>query len=164
MSDYERTSQICSFFQIELILQAAIQQEAIDSDCGQIPEDILLCLETLSRRKQAGIFTRLKNKALNLPAPGAIQHCAAVITPGRLIWAFTHWDNGNEATALSVRLDEAEISEYKLNHLVEDCGLNILGFTNGATERTVKFLGLGAGADSEQFKQLLQRTAQEARA
>jgi hypothetical protein len=163
MSDYKRTSQICTFFQIELILQAAIQQEAAYHGCGQIPADILICLETTSQHKQAGIFTRLKNKVTGLPAPGAIQQCAAVITPEWLIWAFTHWDRNDEATALAVRLAEAEISDYAFEHLAPDHGLNILGFVNGATERTLKFLGLGPQADAEQFKQVLQQAVQKAR-
>ena len=162
MSDYERTSRICNFSQVELILQAALQQEASEYGCGQIPADILICIETISQRKPASIFTRLKNKVIGLPAPGAIQHCAAVITPGWLIWAFTHWDKDDEATALSVRLDEAEISEYKFEHLVEDHGLNIVGFTSGATERSLKFLGLGPGNDFEQFKQFLHQVVQKA--
>lgn len=163
MNDYERTSQICTFSQIQLILQAAIQQEANEYYCGQIPEDILICLETISQYRPAGIFTRLKNKAAGLPPPGAIQYCAAVITPGWLIWAFTHWDKDDEATALSVRLDEAEISDYQFDHLVEDHGLNIVGLASGATERSLKFLGLGSGSDSEQFKQFLQQAVQKTR-
>jgi hypothetical protein len=87
-----------------------------------------------------------------------------VITPGWLIWAFTHWDNDHEATAISVRLDEAEISDYNFNHLVEEHSLNILGFSSGTTERSLKFLGLESGPASEQFKQLLRQAAETARA
>jgi len=164
MSDYKRTSRICSFWQIQPILQIALQQEATEHSCGQIPADILISIETVSQRKQGNIFTRMKNKVIGLPAPGAFQHCVAVVTPGWLIWAFTHWDNDHEATALSVRLDEAEISDYNFNHLVEEHGLNILGFSSGATERSLKFLGLEPGTDSEQFKQLLQQATEAARA
>lgn len=164
MGDYKRTSRICHFSQIRPILQIALQQEAIEYGCGQIPADILICIETDSQRKPGNIFTRMKNRVIGLPAPGAVQHCAAVITPGWLIWAFTHWDNDHEATAISVRLDEAEISDYNFNHLVEEHGLNILGFSSGATERSLKFLGLESGPASEQFKQLLRQAAETARA
>ena len=160
MSDYERTSQICIFSQLPTILQLAIQQQAEEYHCGQIPDDILICLETISERKQAGFFTRFKNRIVGLPAPGSVQHCAAVVLPNWLIWAFTHWQNESQATVLSVRLNEAEIHEYDQTHLVEDHGLNILGFLSGSTERSLQFLGLGQGSDAEQFKQCLQQAAQ----
>lgn len=160
MSDYERASRICAFSQIQPILQVALLQEAEEYGCGQIPSDILICIETISQCKRANIFTRVKNKVIGLPPPGAVQHCSAVVVPGWLIWAFTHWAYDDKATALSVRLHEAEISEYKFNHLVEDYGLNILGFSSGSTERSLKFLGLEPGADAEQFKQVLHQATE----
>lgn len=159
MSDYERTSRICVFSQIQPILQIALRQEAEDFGCGQIPTDILICIETISQCKQANIFTRLKNKVVGLPPPGSVQYCGAVVMPGWLIWAFTHWDCDDSATALSVRLQESEISDYKFNHLVEDYGLNILGFSSGSSERSLKFLGLEPGVAAEQFKQILQQAS-----
>ena len=162
MSDYERTSQICEYFQLPAILQMALQQEAEEHDCGQIPHDILFCLETISKYKEVGIFTAFKNRLTGLPRPGAIQHSAAIVVPGWLVWAFTHWNSDTKATALSVRLEEAEIKEYAHNHLIEDHGLNIIGFTSGSAERGLMFLGLGQGRDAEEFKQFLQQARQQA--
>jgi hypothetical protein len=163
MSDYKRTSRICPFAKIQPILQIALQQEATDHGCGQIPGDILVCVATNSQRKQGSILTRMKNKIIGLPAPGAIQQCAAVVMPGWLIWAFTHWDKNDEATALSVRLNEAEINDYHSNHSAEDHGLTILALSSGATERNLKFLGLEPGGDSERFREVLREATQKAR-
>ena len=163
MSDYERTSQICVFSQLPAILRLGLQQQAEEYHCGQIPDDILMCIETMSERKQAAFLTRLKDRFTGLPAPGMTQHCAAVVLPSWLIWAFTHWGNEDQATVLSVRLNEAEISEYNQTHLTEDHGLNILGFLSGSTERSLQFLGLGKGGDAEQFKQFVQKSAQSAK-
>ena len=136
--------------------------EAEEHNCGQIPDDILICLQTISHYTNRGIFIRLKSLLTGLPKPGAIQHSTAVVIPGWLVWAFTDWNSDSKATALSVRLSEAEITEYAHSHLIEDHGLNILGFSSGSTERSLMFLGLGSGKDAEQFKQFLQEAAQKA--
>ena len=164
MNEYERKSQIGDYSRLPGILQAALQQEAQEYHCGQVPEDILMCIETVSVRKQAGIFTFLKNRFTGLPAPGAVQHCAAVVLPGWLIWAFTHWGRDDHATVLSVRLNEAEISDYRHSHLIEDDGLNILGFISDSTERSLYFLGLQQGEAAEAFKQFLQQVTQGVKA
>lgn len=163
MNEYERTSQIGDYSKLPGILQAALQQEADEYHCGQVPEDILMCIETVLVRKQAGIFTFLKNRFTGLLAPDVVQHCTAVVLPGWLIWAFTHWGRDDHATVLSVPLNEAEISEYAPNHLIEDNGLNILGFISDSTERSLYFLGLQQGEAAEEFKQFLQQVTQGAK-
>ena len=161
MSDYKRTSQICTYTELPAILQLALHQEAEDHHCGQIPEDIMICIQTISQHKEAGILTRFKNRLTGLPKPGSIQHSAAIIVPGWLIWAFTNWNSDSKATALSVRLNEAEITDYAHNDLIEDYGLNIIGVSSGSLERSLMFLGLGQSRDAEQFKQFLQQAAQQ---
>ena len=163
MSDYERSSQLCEFSTLPAILQVALLQEAQEHDCGQIPDDIQLCLATVSQYKQAGLFTNFKNRLAGLPTSGAVQHSAAIIIPSWLVWAFTHWNSDNQATALSIHLSEAEISEYNQDHPVADYGLNIQGVLSGSTQHGLMFLGLGQSPDAEQFKQHVLQTAKQAK-
>lgn len=164
MSDYERTSQLCDYSQLSAILQLALLQQAEEHGCGEIPEDILMCLETISQRKEASILTSLKSRLTGLPLPGAVQQSVAIVLPDCLMWAFTHWQDDTYATVLSVRLNEAEITDYAHDQLVEDYGLNILGFSSGEMKRSLKFLGLGRGPDTDQFKQYLRQTAAKVKA
>ena len=159
MSDYQRTTRECSFTQIRPELFDAIRQHIEEHHLGNVESELLICCETTSERKKAGLLTSLKDKLMGLPAPGSIQYSAAVVTPKWLIWAITDIKHG--VLALSVRLTEAEISDYDAK-LVEDYGINILGFSTGATKRSLKFLGLGRGPASEKFKSVLKQAMEEA--
>jgi hypothetical protein len=161
MSDYHRTTNLCTFTQIQPILQVALYQQATQYGCGHIPSDILICIETTSQRKKAGFFTQLKNLIVGLPLPGSVQYTAAVVTPNWLLWAFTQWNKTDEASAVSIPLAEAEITDFTQQHNIEDYGLNVYGLFSGADARSLRFLGLGPDDAATQFKTILRQTRQQ---
>jgi hypothetical protein len=150
MSEYERTTKERSFERLRPELIAAIREHVKKRIHEDVESEILICCETTSERKKTGLIGRLMGTS------GKTLYTAALVTPRWLIWA-TSGDR-QQATALSARLSEIEVEDYERSSMfkmIEDSGVNMLGFTTGSMERVMVFIGLGKERAAEKLKEVL---------
>ena len=106
-------------------------------------DGVLTCVETLSEPAQHRRFGRTASN----------QRTVIAVTSRYLVWASADETEGAVAAA---RLSEIETREYR-STLIEDTGLDVVGFRLGATERESWFLPIDEGADGRDFRSQLQR-------
>jgi hypothetical protein len=112
-------------------------------DCEHLGEDVLACVETVStssRRRGFGKRSRT-------------TRIVAAVTPTHLVWAT---GSGEDAAVAAARLSGLETREYR-STLIEDSGVELVGFQLGAAERGSWFLPLDEGPDAAEFREQLQR-------
>jgi hypothetical protein len=56
-------------------------------------------------------------------------------------------------------LSEIEICDFESNLMVEDSGLTVFGFINQSPQRVEAFIGLGAEAAAQKFRETLKDAA-----
>ncbi|HEX8249665.1 MAG TPA: hypothetical protein VF599_15920 [Pyrinomonadaceae bacterium] len=154
MREYQRTTRECSFndFQPEII--RAIRKYAEKYELGNIEEDVLMCAETVSEKIKQGFFSKIFGGA------DYAHNVSMLVAPERLVWCTLN--SRNEAVVSAARLSEIEIADFESN-LIEDSGLDVFGFINRSPERVKAFLGLGAEAAAQKFRETLKDAAAKAK-
>ena len=158
MSDYQRATRECAFAELRPELMAAIREHARDAGLDDFESEILICCETLSRRRRAGLANPLAD------GPDKTYYTAVVVTSGQLIWATGGSRSG--ATVLSARFSQIEVQDYEAGSFYQfapDTGLEICGFVAGSAERLQAFIGLGREPAAQRLRQVLYRALYQAR-
>jgi hypothetical protein len=116
--------------------------------CGDIGDGIVACVETVSTPTTGKRFGR---------GPEAERMMIAV-TANYLVWAS---GSGDQQAIAAARLGDITAKEYQ-STVLEDTGLDVVGFRLGATERESWFLPLDRGAGGQNFRTQLQRAIESA--
>ncbi|MBP7999289.1 MAG: hypothetical protein KA314_19495 [Chloroflexi bacterium] len=148
MSDYQRTTRICTLAELPASLGAALTQRAQDLGVKELSQQVLLCAETISiKKKRTGFIQRL------LGGDPDINHITGiVVTSQYLIWG--HEGEKRGITVLSAKLNEVRVTPFT-STLVPDSGLEIFGFISGVSEKVQAFIGVGEGAAADQLRQII---------
>ncbi|MBZ0318837.1 MAG: hypothetical protein K8L91_20645 [Anaerolineae bacterium] len=158
--EYQRSTKECRFGELRPELVAAIRaylEKHLDKDeLGGVESSIVLCAETTSEHLKKGFMAKLTGGG------DKIRRTAMVLTPSLLIWSTT--DEKHGPATLAVRLEEAEITDFKSPLAqIEDDGLQVVGFSLGATERMSAFIGLGQEAVAQKVRETVKEAARNAK-
>jgi hypothetical protein len=154
MREYQRTTRECSFNDFRPEIRSAIRNYAEKYELGNVEADALMCAETVSEKVRQGFFGKLFGGA------NYAQNVSMLVTPERLLWCTL--DSRNNAVVLSARLSEIEITDFD-SSLAEDSGLDVFGFINQSPERVQAFIGLGAEAAAQKFRETVKEAAARAK-
>lgn len=155
MREYQRATRECSVTDLHAELARAIREYATRHGLGDVESEALICCETISERRRKGLLGRFFGD------PDALHRTAMLLTPRLLIWGTTGERRGT--SIVSARLSDIEVRDYD-SSLVEDSGLDVFGFLNGAPERAQAFIGLGEGPEAEKFRRMLKEGVARSRA
>jgi hypothetical protein len=158
-SEWRRATRECSFNDLRPELVSAIRKYVHKYDLPSIESEVLICCETTSERQKVGFLDRLTRSA------DTVQYAGVVVTPRWLVWA-TGGDGSDRIAVMSARLtDIAELRDYETTsfyRIIQDSGLQVLGFRYGASERETWFFGLGPGSAAQRFRSVLGEAVEEA--
>lgn len=144
MREYQRKTRECPFSDFEPEIQSAIRKYAEKYALGNVESEALMCAETVSEKINTGFFSKIFGGA------NYAQNVSMLVTPERLLWCTL--DSRSNAVVLSARLSEIEVSDFE-SDLIQDNGLDVFGFINQSPERVQAFLGLGAEAAAQKFRE-----------
>ena len=118
--------------------------------------EIVGCCETLSeRRKKSGFFGSFGGAHL-------LQYVGIVVHPTFLIWAAGHTREKSlplaDVVVSLARLRNVRVREYE-SRLIEDSGIEVFGFLEDVPQQVSAYIPLDAGAEAQQFLELLLSTA-----
>lgn len=148
MSDYQRTTRICTLDDLPVPLAQALWQRALDQGIKDLAQEALIVCETTSTKiKRSGLIHRLLGGD-----PDKMHLTGFVITPSYIIWG--HHGEKRGTTVLSARLSEVQITPFASN-FVPDSGIEVSGLISGFNERATAFIGVGEGAAANQLHQVL---------
>jgi hypothetical protein len=154
MREYQRKTRECSFSDFQPEIQSAIRKYVEKHELGDIEADALVCAETVSEKIKQSFLGKIFGGA------NYARNVSLLVTPERLLWCAL--DSRNNAIVLSARLAEIEISDFDSN-LIQDSGLDVFGFINQSPERVQAFIGLGAEAAAQKFREMLKEAAARAK-
>jgi hypothetical protein len=154
MREYQRTTRECSFNDFQPEIRGAIRKYVEKHQLGDIEADALMCAETVSEKIRQGFFSKVFGGA------NYARNVSLLITPESLLWC--NLDSRGSAIVLAARLSEIEISDFE-STLIEDDGLDVFGFINQSPERVRAFIGLGAEASAQKFRQTVKEAAAKAK-
>lgn len=152
MSDYQRTTRVCTLEELPAPLAQTLWQRAQDQGVKDLVKEALIVCETTSTKiKRSGLLQRLLGGD-----PDKAHITGIVITPSHIIWG--QYGEKRGTTVLSARLSEVQITPFASN-LVPDSGLEVSGFISGFNEKATAFIGVGEGAAANQLHQVLAQVA-----
>ncbi|HYP49558.1 MAG TPA: hypothetical protein VEQ34_01360 [Pyrinomonadaceae bacterium] len=154
MREYQRTTRECSFSDFTPEVRSAIRKYAEKHALGNIESEALMCAETVSEKIKTGFFSKI------FGGSNYAQNVSMLVTPARLLWCAL--DSRVNAVVLSARLSEIEISDFA-SDLIQDNGLDVFGFINQSPERVQAFIGLGAEAAAQKFREAVKEAAGRAK-
>ncbi len=143
MSDYFRTTRECSASELHPELLHAIQNYFQEHMVGNLQADVVMCCETISRKKNPGkTVPWLDGKA------DTIIHMGMLLTSQRLIWVHHGDQTGTRVHAAS--LHEIQV-EFYTALLTQDAGLKIAGFAADDNSRIHGYIGMGDEPAAQKF-------------
>ena len=156
MGEFQRSSKRCGFQQLRPELQNAIRAHIRKRRLLLHEVEIVGCCETLSkRRKKSGFFGSFGGAHL-------LQYVGIVVHPTFLIWAAGHTREKSlplaDVVVSLARLRNVRVREYE-SRLVEDSGIEVFGFLEDVPQQVSAYIPLDAGAEAQQFLELLLSTA-----
>ncbi len=86
-----------------------------------------------------------------------------MVTPRWLIWATSSTKRGT--SVLSSRLWDIEVQDFESTpsyQLMQDTGLEVIGFLSGHLERAQAFIGLGPEPAAQNLRSILKQAVQQA--
>lgn len=110
--------------------------------------NLLACVETRSMPLRRRLWPRSR-----------ASRTVIALTTEYLVWVS---EAGGEQVVSAARLSDIEVREYR-STLIEDSGIEVVGFRVGSTERESWFLPLDQGADAQDFRDKLQRAVRAER-
>lgn len=160
MREYQRSTKECWFGELRPELVGAIRaylEKHLDKDeLGGVESSIVVCAQTTSEHLKKSFMAKLTGGG------DKIRHTAMVLTSSLLIWSTT--DEKHGPATLAVRLNEAEITDFKSPlPQIEDDGLQVVGFSLGATERMSAFIGLGQDAAAQKVRDMVKKATLNAK-
>ena len=153
MSDWKRTTKEVSFEDLPSEIRSAIEQHIEQHNLGPILADALMCIQTHSEKIAKGLFGKQE-----------IVQMAAIMTPRWLVWSVDQ--PATQAAVLSAQLIQVTVQDYSQTsfaQMVPDSGVQISGMFTDSSESASAFIGLDEGVAGQKFRQLLIKTAADAK-
>jgi hypothetical protein len=153
MSDWKRSTKEISFERLPPQMVAAIKQHIEQYNLGPILANLLMCIQTDSEKVKKGLF-----------GEAHMVQVGAVLTPRWLVWAIHGMDT--EVTVLSAQLINITVQDYgqtPFAKMISDSGIEVSGMFTHASESASAFIGLEENAPGNKFREMMIRTAQDAK-
>ena len=153
MSDWKRMTKEVSFEELPPEIRSAIERHIEQYNLGPILADALMCIQTDSEKITKGLFGKQE-----------IVQIAAIVTPRWLVWSVDQ--PTTQAAALSAQLIQATVQDYSQTpfaKMVPDSGVQVSGMFTDASESASAFIGLEENVAGQKFRQLLIKTAADAK-
>ena len=154
MGDYNRSTRECTFEQLRPEIIDAMRMYAKKHGLWGFEPDIVMCVETTSEKKKTGMVGGLLGGD-----PDPVHYLGIVLTPRHMIWARSGKKYGK--VVLSAALKEIEVKDFA-SPLVDDTGLEVYGFVEGAEEKVTAFIELDDGLAAQIFKERLKSAITQA--
>ena len=153
MSDYNRTTRVCSVEQLRPEMLQAIQEYFQKNELGDLHAETLACCETVSTKKNAGklAFWLSGN-------PDATIHVDIVLTPEFLIWVHLGDKTGMRVNAANLRNIR---TEYYMSLSKKEASLSIMGYISDAKSGVRGAIALGPEPAAEQFCEQVKQAIQK---
>ena len=142
MSNYHRATSECALAQLRPPLRQAIRDYVVQHGLGEI-EDLLMCCETISEKKDTGWLT-----ALLTGEPDSRYNTALLLTRNSSSGRVTGDRSGTVVSA--AKLKDIQVRAYS-SVLTGDWGLEVSGFVEGFPRRLRGFIALGPELAAQQF-------------
>ena len=149
MSDYIRTTRECSATELQPELLKAIQDYFQEHTVGNLQSDVIMCCETVSRKKNAG-----KTPSWMDDRPDTTTYTGMVLTSKWFIWAHHGDHTGTQVHAASLNEIQAEFYTPMFS---KDGGLRIAGFVGEENTRIRGIIGMGNDPDALKFCEEVQQ-------
>ena len=153
MSDWIRRTKEVALERLPLETTNAIQQHIEQHNLGPILSGVLMCVHTDSEKPKKGLFGRAETVRM-----------AAILTPRWLVWSVEQ--RNAKPTVASAQLTHVTIQDYAQTSfvkLIPDSGIQVTGMFTNAGEGASAFIGLEEGEPGNSFKDLVIKTAQDAK-
>lgn len=138
MSDWQRSTEGCSYGDLAPAVQLSIATYAEKHDLGDVGGAAIFCAVTSSARNK--LFGKRS------------QTTSIVVTPDLLVWTLSE---SGDVTTLAARRGEIEIKDFE-SDVVDDSGIEVFGFVPlGASERGTAFIGLGPEPAAGRLREVL---------
>ena len=143
MSEYIRTTRECSVTEFHPEILQAIQNYFQEHRLGNLQADVLICCETISRKKSTGKTISWLNGR-----PDTIIHTGMLLTSQWLIWVHHGDQSGTRSNAANLTQIQVEYYAYPLT---KDAGLEIVGYISDTKARVRGYIGMGADLAAHEF-------------
>jgi hypothetical protein len=154
MSDWKRTTKEIPFESLPSEMVSAVHRHIEQYNLGPILSEVLMCIQSDSEKRRKGLFGKTE-----------IVQMGAVVTPRWLLWSVTG-SKTRGVTALSAQLTDLSIQDYAQTpfaKMVPDSGIQVSGMFTDASESVSAFIGLEENDAGNKFKEVVIRTAQDAK-
>jgi hypothetical protein len=135
MSDYDRTTRECPVTQLRPELIQAIRDYFQAHKLGDLEAEILMCCETISRKKDASRLPPWLTGEMD-----TIIYTGTLLTSQRLIWVRSGDRSGCLLNAANLKDIQVKVFNSKLT---KDSGLEVLGYLEGSQKRVQGHIGMG---------------------
>ena len=143
MSDYNRTTRECLVSQLRPELLQAIQNYFQEHKLGDLETEILICCETISKKKSTSRLVSWLNGESDTTI-----HTGMLLTPQWLIWVRSGDRSGLRMTAANLTAIQVKAYTSALTH---DTGLEVFGYLGDSPSRVRGYIGLGADLAAQRF-------------
>ena len=143
MSDYIRATRECSVNELQPEVLKAIQNYFQEHAIGNLQSDIVMCCETVSRKKNAD-----KTPSWLDDRPDTITNTGMVLTSHWFIWAHHGDQTGTQVHAASLNEIQADFYTPLFSN---DGGLRINGFVGEENRRIRGYIGMGNNEAAQKF-------------
>jgi hypothetical protein len=143
MSDYIRTTRECSVSELHPDLLQAIQSYFQEHALGNLQADVVMCCETISRKKSAR-----KSVSWLDGKHDTIIYMGMLFTSRWLIWVHHGDQTGTRVNTASLNEIQAE---FYIPLLTKDAGLKIVGFVGDNNTRINGYIGMGNDPAAQKF-------------
>ncbi len=146
MSETTRMTRICTFNELNPILNSAIRAHLKQYQLNEIESSLLMCCETTSVQQKKGFFGGSENAV-----------SAALVTPQWLVWAESVSNKIAEVnSALLSHIDIHDYAGSAMGTISPDTGMNITGRYTNAVKTGQAFIGIGTDQNGIKFREVLQ--------
>lgn len=153
MSDWKRTTREVPLEQLPSEMFSAIHRHIEQYNLGPILSDALMCVQTDSEKTKKGLLGKAESVQM-----------AAIVTPRWLVWSVDQPQE--QAAVLSAQLIHVTVQDYAQTpfaKMVPDSGVQVNGMFTDGNESASAFIGLDEGTAGQKFRQLLIKTAADAK-
>jgi hypothetical protein len=143
LSNYKRSTRACTFGELQSTLRYALRAYFSQHQLTDVEDQILICCETRSERKNTSALAELLGEDRD-----EIYYLAAFLTPEWLVWARS--GDNSKTTVVAARLRDIHVRQVA-SLFLNDNGIHIEGFVDGAFSKIHGYIGLGPEPAAEEF-------------
>ena len=143
MSNYNRSTRLCTFEELQPGLQQAIRDYFFNHELTDLEGQILICSETVSERQKVSKLATLLGEDRD-----QVYYTAAFLTPDWLVWG--RIGDHSIARVAAARLKDIHVKPVT-SILPKDTGIGIEGFVDGSFSKVRGYIGLGLEPAAEKF-------------